>query len=435
MLSQHPWRKDNSFGNSYSSIFGKIDGIEIAHIYLLDGMPDYEENVKRYYLIKEGDVLKSFFTRRKGTGVGKEIFLSKKNEDNEIIACKTKKTCYQKMFSFGRKHHWISLFWARELMWRFGNINYEGLMNFVYDFNPDIIFLPYGYVYNTNRIALYIKKLIKIPMVMYMAMDHYSMKRVSFNPLFWIDRVMKRRNIMQLVKESELLYVISEKLKKELEVSLPIKCKVLYKYPDSQRMTIGINKTDYPIHFLFTGNIFANRWKSLSILVKELKNNKLGCLDVYTASPISNSMKKALDVEGVSKLHNPVSQNEIIRLQSEADVLVHAEAFDLFNKLLVRCAISTKIMDYLSSGKCILAIGPHNIASMEYLQDNNLAVTANSVSELSEKVNTLLNNPQLIREYAERTSEFVRKNLNPVELRKSLYNDLKHIIDNYKNNE
>ena len=169
--------------------------------------------------------------------------------------------------------------------------------------------------------------------------------------------------------------------------------------------------------------------------MKELKNNKLGCLDVYTASPISNSMKKALDVEGVSKLHNPVSQNEIIRLQSEADVLVHAEAFDLFNKLLVRCAISTKIMDYLSSGKCILAIGPHNIASMEYLQDNNLAVTANSVSELSEKVNTLLNNPQLIREYAERTSEFVRKNLNPVELRKSLYNDLKHIIDNYKNNE
>ena len=56
ILAPYPWRKDNSFGNSYSSIFGKIDNIEIAHVFLYNGTPDYEPNVVRYYQIPEQEV-------------------------------------------------------------------------------------------------------------------------------------------------------------------------------------------------------------------------------------------------------------------------------------------------------------------------------------------------------------------------------------------
>ena len=42
-------KKDNSFGNTYSSIFGKIDNIEIAHIYLMAGRPDKEDVISCYY--------------------------------------------------------------------------------------------------------------------------------------------------------------------------------------------------------------------------------------------------------------------------------------------------------------------------------------------------------------------------------------------------
>ena len=61
VISRTPWRLDNSFGNTYSSIFSKIDDIEIAHIYLADGLPETEKVVKEYYQISESKIIKTFF--------------------------------------------------------------------------------------------------------------------------------------------------------------------------------------------------------------------------------------------------------------------------------------------------------------------------------------------------------------------------------------
>ena len=71
MLSQYPWKKDNSFGNTYSSIFGKIEGIEIAHIYLMEGQPDNEEVVTHYYQIPEKEIMRSCLKLwNRGAGAG-----------------------------------------------------------------------------------------------------------------------------------------------------------------------------------------------------------------------------------------------------------------------------------------------------------------------------------------------------------------------------
>ena len=59
MLSQYPWKKDNSFGNTYSNIFGKLEDVEIAHIYMMDGVPDKEAVVKHYYQIPEKEVFQT----------------------------------------------------------------------------------------------------------------------------------------------------------------------------------------------------------------------------------------------------------------------------------------------------------------------------------------------------------------------------------------
>ena len=111
------------------------------------------------------------------------------------------------------RHHWSLMFIARELAWKLGKIDYDGLMSFINSFNPDIFLLPYNHIYYTNRLALKIKKRIDIPMVLEMAMDHYSLDRVSWNPVFWIDRFAKRAQIRRLVKESEMVFVISKRHK------------------------------------------------------------------------------------------------------------------------------------------------------------------------------------------------------------------------------
>ena len=213
ILSNYPWKNNNSFGNTYSSIFKNVPNIEIAHIYMFDGTPDYQPNITRYYQVLERDVMKSVFKR--SMSVGRQVYAESSMSELEVKQPVEKKTSagYGNLLSFGKRHHWQVLFWARELAWKFGRINYEGLMEFVNDFKPDIFFLPYSNVFYTNRLALYIKAHYDFPMVMEMAMDHYTLNRVSWSPFFWLDRFGKRRQIRKLVKQSEMMFVISKKLK------------------------------------------------------------------------------------------------------------------------------------------------------------------------------------------------------------------------------
>lgn len=432
ILSNYPWKNNNSFGNTYSSIFKNVPDIEIAHIYMFDGNPDYQPNITRYYQILERDVMKSVFKR--SMKVGRQLYIdSSMPEQEDKLPVEKKATAgYGNLLSFGKRHHWQVLFWARELAWKLGKINYEGLMEFVNDFKPDIFFLPYSNVFYTNRLALYIKAHYNFPMVMEMAMDHYTLNRVSWSPFFWLDRFGKRRQIRQLVKQSEMMFVISKKLKEEIENHLNIPCRVLYKTPDKDRAAEPYKANNGTVRFLFTGNILSNRWKSLAMLVKALKSQNFGHLDVYTANPISKAIDKALNVEGYSTIHPPVSQNEVIKLQNEADVLVHAEAFDRYNKSLVRCAISTKIMDYLSVGRCILAIGPSDISSIEYLSENIVALTANSEDELVDVIKRMKQDPSIISAYALRARDYSNSHLNAEQMRAELLDDLQKVIDGYK---
>ena len=432
VLSNYPWEKTNSFGNTYSSLFGKVSNTEIDHIYMFDGQPDTETNITAYYQIPEREVMSSFFRRRRGKGAGR-IIEPKKNHIEEKSAPKEKSvSLYYKILRFGKRNHSSLLFMAREFVWKHGRVNYDGLIDFVKSFQPDLFFLPYSNTFYTNRIALYIKEHYDVPLVVEMAMDHYSLNRVSYNPLFWIDRFSKRRIIRKLADKSEMFYAISKKLKEEIENDLGVPCKVLYKTPDKTRMVSLYTQAKVnEVRFLFTGNIYANRWRSLALLASELKREQFGHLDIYTASPITKAIDKALNVDGFSSIHSPVSQEKVIKLQNAADVLVHVEAFDRYNKSLVRCAISTKIMDYLSAGRCILAIGPSDISSVEYLSDNGLAIIANSKQDLSKQVTRIRENISVITEYAGRCRDFVRYHLDEDAIRESFYNDLQSIINQF----
>ena len=124
----------------------------------MEGKPDYEPVVTKYYQIAEGAVIKSIFKRGKKNSVGKEVFVKQKQEDSNTSKQVSKPSWYNRVLSIGKRHHWRWMFWLRELSWKFGNVNYDGMMKFINDFNPDLFFLPYNHIFYTNRLAIYIKK-------------------------------------------------------------------------------------------------------------------------------------------------------------------------------------------------------------------------------------------------------------------------------------
>ena len=424
IISRSPWRLDNSFGNTYSNIFRDMKDVEIANIYLADGVPEYESNVKAYYQVSEKALVSSFLHLFSKPNVGKEVYTEKVTH-----MVKEKDSTY---LLVGKQKRWPIMFIAREFIWKFGKVNYEGMDNFVKSFKPDIIFLPYYYAVYVFRVALHIQKKFNIPMTGEACLDIYSLKQLSFDPFFWINRFIIRKWIRKAANHSASLYFISEKMRRDYSKYLNIKGKILYKIPDLSRKQSEYSEIHKPVRFLFTGNIGANRWKTLSKLSTALKEADFGHLDIYTATPLTDKMKKALIIQGYSEIHAPVSQDEVKVLQNNADVLVHAESFDLANKLLVRYSISTKIMDYLCMGRTILAVGPKDVASIEYLKNNDTALVATSENDLVGVIQMLKENEDILRLYSQKGLSFLQSQMNAEEMKLSLYNDMKEIIKQHE---
>ena len=111
-------------------------------------------------------------------------------------------------------------------------------------------------------------------------------------------------------------------------------------------------------------------------------------------------------MQDVSILHDAVAKEEVLRLQGEADILLFAEALRGKYKNAARLSFSTKLTDYFSAGRCILAIAPPDIAPTEYLADNDIALTADSKEKLLKILRSISEDPDIMKEYADRAYKF-----------------------------
>ena len=147
VLSNTPWAMNNSFGNSFSNIFGDMENIEIANIYCRYGNPD-NDIVGRYFQITEKSLIKNIINKNYPSGKVIETGDSTDILNNTSI----------KIFNHGRKRRLQIYFWARDLIWAVGRWKSPELTNFINEFNPDIIFQPLYYSNYLNSIVLFLKK-------------------------------------------------------------------------------------------------------------------------------------------------------------------------------------------------------------------------------------------------------------------------------------
>ena len=332
---------------------------------------------------------------------------------------------------FGQKKRWQILFWARDLIWAVGRWKSPELKKFIDDFAPDLIFQPVYYSSYLNDIANYIKEYTKVPMIGYISDDNYTLKQMSFSPLYWIDRLYKRKKVKKTIEMCELLYVISDIQKEEYEQCFTTPCKILTKCADFSGIPDYKDKYHPPLQLVYTGNIGANRWKSLKLIADVLESiNKDAVkmqLRIYTATPLTKKMEKALNRGESSFLMGSVSACQVLELQKDADMLVHVEALDLKSKLTVRQSFSTKIVDYLKAARPILAVGPKDVASIEHLIRNDCAITADNKAELERKVYGILENPTELNRIVENAYLCGRKYHNKQIIQDMLKKDLEAV--------
>lgn len=286
------------------------------------------------------------------------------------------------------------------------------LTEFVKSKDPDIIYLlPYGR--RIIKLALDIKQQFNIPVLPHF-MDDWPSTIYKNSSLSLIQRKLTLKTLDNLLNICEKSLVISDAMKKEFEKR--------YKKTEFFSLMNDVEKYSGPsthnelkqkISLCYSGGLHLNRWASLLELCKIIKDNiSINEIAVYTSpNDWQNTELHFKDFPFVI-YKGFIKQTEVLKTLDNYDILIFIESFDENIKEYTRFSISTKIPEYLSLGKTILAVGPSDIASVTYLKENNLAVVFDDINKdrWSEILKNSLTDKKLLRNNIENSKIFFFKN-------------------------
>lgn len=422
-ISCSPWRDDNNIGNTYTNIFKGIDDLEIAHICCGGGSPS-SDFVKKHFHISEKALLLNLIDRKISTGT-----LAK--EDAKYLDNLGGK----RFFNFMRKTRFQIFFWIRELIWLIGRWKSKELDQFIEEFNPDLLFVTFLDNIYLNRLILYVKEKCKKPLAVYAWDDVASLKRFSFSPLYWLNVMIQRPKLKKVAQKADLFYVISPMQQRYYAEYFKKPCKIITKgrvfYTEQE---VSLNK---PLQMVYAGNLGTGRVNSLIEIVKALKvidkDEIIAQIQIYTLTPLSGRQKRQLCVNNISFLNKPLKGSEVDSVLNKADILIHVEPLNKVDASKVAMSFSTKLVDYFSKRKCILAVGPKDVSSIDLLKKENIAAVATGKKEIIDVMKEILYDTDKLKFYANNAWLYGQKNYDIKKIQKSLVVDFAKAME--KDNE
>jgi hypothetical protein len=422
IVSRLTW-VDNSNSNTLTNIFSGYPPEKIARIYIETLLPQ-TKCCNRFFQISEISLLKKLVCTHVKTGRYLDSKIISKEKEQEILEKQE-----QKIMSFVRKHRSLLFTFLRDILWGFDGWKSCELRNFIIDFDPDVLWLDGSPLILMNRLNNYVKKVAQKPSVTFLMDDVYCYESCTG----FGDKIYKyflRSYVKKTVKESRHVFVASPKMKVEYDSIFGINSTFIAKSIDSQKLLrMPVAPIHKPVRLVYLGNILIGRLESLICMaecIKEINKNKKNLeLSIYTSNYISQKNKKRLLVDSEVKLCHPVSYNEVYEVIQNNDVQVFVESLKGANTTIARLSFSTKIVDYLGSGKCILAVGPRNIAPIEYFQNEDAALVATSKAELKESLLKLCS-PTIVIEYAEKAKKCGIRNHDRIQMQNLIYSILEN---------
>lgn len=408
----NPWI-DNTGINTLINFFDGWDKESIAHIYTRAKLPN-THMCDKFFRISEPKVMKSLLKRNIKTG--EEVF----NSNEEAVEASQENQIYNKKHS-----SLMSL--AREFVWLLGKWKTKELDKFLDEYDADVLFFPvYSNVY-MNRLQNYIRKRTKKPVVLYVSDDNYSYKSIAKTPISLFTRFWLRSQEKKLFKNAEKIMVIAPKQKEEYDKLFNTNSVILTKGIDFSAIPYEEKPLNKPIKMVYTGKLIIGRWLSLAKIAEALgeinKDETKVELDIYTTDVLTEEQKTKLNRNGCS-VKGALTLEEVGAVQKQADVLVFVESLEKKFRYTARLSFSTKITDYLKSGKCIFAVGDKDIAPIDYFNRYDSAVTATTYDEIGEKLKELINNENRIVEYSKKAYDCGKEHHNADLMHRTLVNTI-----------
>lgn len=424
IVSRLNW-DDTSVSNTLTNLFGDYDPDKIARIYIETQQPN-TRCCHRFYQISEFALLKKLYKWDQKTG---KVILTDGQVKAKIVTEDSNSQKEASLMNWVRGHRSLLFSILREFLWCFNTWKTKELELFIKDFDPDVIWLDGSPLILMNRMNNYVYKVANKPAVTFLMDDVYTYKSCTgfFHKIF---KYFLRKHVKETVAHVNHVFVSSQKMKQEYDEIFGVNSTFITKSFDTNPIVTNVETIHKPVRMVYLGNTLIGRLESLIYIAESMKAiNKNGqklTLSVYTNSVISESDKKRLLCDSGVQLLPPVSFAKVPDIIAENDVQVFTESLDGRFMSVARLSFSTKIIDYIRSGKCILAVGPKDVAPIEYFKNEDAALVATTKDELMDCL-LRLTDENVIREYAGKAVECGKRNHDEAIMHNRIYSILEQV--------
>jgi glycosyltransferase involved in cell wall biosynthesis len=401
VITVNPLSNTSNNGKTIASFFTGYPKEKIAQLYFHREIPT-SDICENYFKISDEDIIKNIFNRSKE--IGKKIYMQDKEE--RIIS--------EALSNWMKKSSVIRF--IRLLIWALFNFEKEELYTWLDEFNPEVIFFCGGdanYLYNTT---IRLSKRYNTKIIHYIT-DDYVLPYFSLKPFYLLTRLWTRKVFKRMCSCSNLILTIGSKMSRVYKEKYEIESEKIMNLVDVEtNINEEINSKKNNLKFVYTGEVHSNRWKTLRIIGQSLERlNKYGLqasLEVYSQNKPDEKVLNALNNNNYSRYCGSLDSEGVKKVLKDSDVLVHVESFDSESQRVTYLSVSTKIPEYLSTGKCILAIGPEQVASIEYIKETNagFVITSKDSSEIDSVLRGIILNPDIRNKYAVNALSTAEKN-------------------------
>lgn len=398
IVSHNALSKSANNGKTIETFFGKWPKECLSHLFFSPEEEDFDF-CNQSFCVTDYDMLNSIFPFSKKT-YG-EVLDSEGDNNNYKQYCTFVKSLYKKTrlsTNRGKMLEYIHeqsvnrkpfVSFARQSVW----INYKKCLPQIYKWldkiRPDAVFFQGGSSSFSYNIVHEICLRYSIPLFL-QCTDDYTLplyKESLFN------KYISKKYIEAFcrgLQYSSCVYAISDKMVAEYRKKYGGRKYIVLS--NSIKRNIGYNEIDSKAIYkvVFAGNIGLNRWetmcafgRTIDIINAENSIKKIE-LDIYTNSQMTMNIEEAFNTVDCINMKGFVTPKELDAIVAEADYLLHVESFDDTNKRVTRLSMSTKIGEYIGSNRCIIAIGPPDIASIEYIKENNLGHVYSSMDDIND---------------------------------------------------
>lgn len=368
IVAVNPLSATANNGKTIASMFRGYPQEALAQLYFHREVPT-SEVCSNYFRIADDDIARAIRTLSPISGA-------------RVVAPSAEERAVPRgVADFLKKSQAVRL--LRSLIWGVVNLDRGAAREWLDEVRPDLIFFCGGDSNHLYRKVHRLAERYNAPIVYYIT-DDYVLPVRTLNVFAAINRAWTRRAFKSMCRASALVLTIGDEMARVYEQKFGVRSVTamnMVDVPDVASTSTAPTRDALVLSYL--GGLHSNRWRVLHELGASLErlapHGLIGELRVYSGEPVDPAVEAALTRHPYSSFCGRLDAEGVKAVMLESDVLVHVESDDPKSKAVTRLSVSTKIPEYMASGKPLLALGPSDIGSIRYLVETESAFVAASL--------------------------------------------------------